>query len=110
MKKKDRISLQQFETFLSNCTEEKEGNDIIQRFRHGPTEHSRQEWIVYFYTACTDETIIEEECLKLFGGRNEEDAVGYVGAYTLLTKLEKYKLAYRAGYNYSFEQMRANYD
>jgi len=110
MKKKDRLLLQQFENFLSHCSEEQEGNDIIQRFRHGPTEGGRQQWIVYFHTDCTDERIIEEACLKLFGGRNEDDAVGYVGAYTLLKKLEKYQMAYRAGYNYSFEQMEANYD
>lgn len=110
-KELDRLADQkQAEEFLANCSEEREGNEVIQRFRYGPTRGGRQLWIIYFYTDCTDERIIEKKCLELFGGENETDAEGYVGAYTSLEKLKEYESAYKAGYNYSFEQMEANYD
>ena len=89
--------------------EVKEGNDIIKRYVAGDAS-GRTKWIWYFYTECTDKKVIRENCKKLFGGRDEDDAVGYVGAYTMLRELSKYSSQYKAGFNYSFEQMEANYD
>lgn len=93
---------------LMNGREVYEGNEVIKRYICGPVS-GRTEWIRYFYTECTDEKVIEENCQQLFGGYNEK-AEGYVGAYTLLQRLESYETAYWAGFNYSYEQMEANYD
>ena len=89
--------------------EVQKGDDVIKWYVEGDAS-GRMEWIRYFYTECTDRRVIEKHCEKLFGGYNEDDAEGYVGAYTLLQVVSKYSAAYWAGFNYSFEQMSANYD
>lgn len=86
-----------------------EGNDIIKRYIYGDAK-GRTEWIVYFYTDCTDKVVIRQNCKKLFGGYDEEDAYGYVGAYTRLDCVSPVSIPYQAGFNYSFEQHEANYD
>lgn len=95
--------------FLKN-REVHEGNEIIKRYVAGNPGGGRCEWIRYFYTECEDVREIEKQCEELFGGYNEDDAEGYVGAYTHLERLSKHSIAYMAGFNYSFEQMEANYD
>ncbi|MBQ6955577.1 MAG: hypothetical protein IJP80_03070 [Bacteroidales bacterium] len=105
MKKKDKQKA--VEAFLAG-KEVKTGNDIIKRYVAGETK-GRCEWIRYFYSDCKDQSVIRKNCKELFGGRND-DAVGYVGAYTLLRELSRSSVAFWAGFNYSFEQMEANYD
>lgn len=86
-----------------------EGNEVIKRYVRGDA-HGRCSWIYYFYTECTNIQEIRKNCKKLFGGHRDTDAEGYVGAYTLLQELSKYSVEYWAGFNYSYEQMEANYD
>ena len=100
-------SKQEVKDFMSN-KEVSAGNDVIKRYIRGDAT-GRTAWIYYFYTECTDERVIRDNCQKLFGGRKER-AVGYVGAYTHLEKIPVYSIIYRAGFNYSYEQMEANYD
>ena len=96
------------EEFLSG-REIHQGNDIIKRYICGNAT-GRTQWIRFFYTDCTDRKVIVKNCEMLFGGYNEDDAEGYVGAYTLLRRVSRYAVEYWAGFNYSFEQMEANYD
>ena len=96
------------EEFLSG-REIHQGNDIIKHYVRGDGD-VRCAWIYYFYTDCTDKEVIRESCKHLCGGHNERNAKGYVGAYTLLQELSEYSVEYWAGFNYSFEQMSANYD
>ena len=96
-------------TELLAGTEVHEGNDVIKRYICGEAT-GRTSWIRYFYTECTDEKVIEKNCEELFGGYNEDDAEGYVGAYTLLHRESEYSVYYRAGFNYSYKQVEANYD
>lgn len=106
MKKKDKEKA--VEEFLSG-KEVKTGNDIIKRYICGDTK-GRCEWIRYFYTECKDLKVIKQNCKELFGGRNDDNAEGYVGAYTLLQETSRSSVPFWAGFNYSFEQMEANYD
>ena len=94
---------------LMDGKEVHEGNEVIKRYISG-SAWGRMQWIRYFYTECTDPKVIEKNCEELFGGYNEDDAEGYIGAYTLLKRVPISTVVYWAGFNYSFEQMEANYD
>jgi len=108
IEKRDRHYKKEVKEFMRG-REVHQGNDVIKRYVRGDGD-VRCVWIYFFYTDCTDKEVIEKNCKELFGGHNEGHAEGYIGAYTILQELSKYSVEYNAGFNYSFEQMSANYD